>query len=275
MAQAAAADIELLLRQSVECYSQARGLAVVVANETSSETRVAPERLLGAGRDLARMREVFSKLKFVTICMLNATAKEIKDVVKAVAKFGSYPESYRRIAFTFSGHGDESCIHTRSERVSLEDIVTPLQPMHAPHLASIPKLFFIDACRGNQHDLGVMSRGATEQRRPSYGNTLVAHSTLVHCKAFEISKSGGVWMKEVGEKLCTVRKSVLDVLTEVNAQLMESYKHPNYEHVIQQPVVHSTLHEEVRLLEEAESDRNPLGMFDSLTYRAAIWDFSL
>lgn len=255
---AQAESIESQLRQSVELYSQARGLAVVIANETSSETK---ECLRGAEKDLARMLDVFTKLKFVTIGMLNATAGEIKNVVKAVAKFHSYPESYRRIAFTFSGHGDETSIHTRTGRVILEEIITPLQPMHARHLASIPKLFFIDACRGNQDDPGVMSRGPrTEQRRASYGNTLVAHSTLLHCKAFEISKSGGVWMKAVGEKLCTVRKSVLDVLTEVNAQLEERYKDSQYEQVIQQPVMHVTLNEEVHLLEEAESDQGPLGM---------------
>ena len=249
-------SVESQLWETVKCYPQARGLAVVIANETSLE---AQEQLHGAPEDLIRMKATFTRLKFVTITMLNTSAKEIEDIVKAIARFKNYPPSYRRIAFTFSGHGNNGYIHTQTGKVSLEEITTLLQPVHAPHLASIPKLFFIDACRGNFHDPGVVSRGsATEQLRPSCGNVLVAYSTLPQCKAFEISGDGGVWMKEVAEKLCTVRKSISDVLIEVNKELLKKYKDPCYQKYLQQPMVVLTLNEEVCLLEEAENE--PSGM---------------
>ena len=252
-------DIKTKLSKVVADYPQAKGLAIMVANEFSTQSR---QQLKGTVKDLTRIQQTFTKLKFSTIAMRNVSDKEILDAINAVAGF-HFPKSYRRIAFTFSGHGDNGCVHTHTGPLSVDDIVNPLQPGNSPQLAQIPKLFFIDACRGRYHErVTLVSRGpdadtTTEHSLvPSRGNILLAYSTMPQCKAFEVLDEGGVWMKVLSEKLCTVQKSILDVVTDVNTELLKMYQDRRYRKCMQQPILESTLHEIVNLVEEAGMEPN-------------------
>ena len=70
-------------------------------------------------------------------------------------------------------------------------------------------------------------------------------------QAYETASDGGLWMHILSKQLQTNRKSVLDVLTEVNGKLLEVFRLRPHD-PIQQPVLESTLSEPVNLLEEAE-----------------------
>jgi len=67
--------------------------------------------------------------------------------------------------------------------------------------------------------------------------------------AYETASDGGLWMHILSNQLRTKRKSVLDVLTEVNSELVLRLCHYK---ILQQPVLESTLHKPVNLLEETE-----------------------
>ena len=86
------------------------------------------------------------------------TSSNIKQLVQQVE---NYLSSYngaainrdgnkKTIIFAFSGHGAENQIQTNDgELFPLQDIVRPLVNPRFVQAHPIPKLFFIDACRGN------------------------------------------------------------------------------------------------------------------------------
>ena len=73
--------------------------------------------------------------------------------------------------------------------VKIEEIVRPFLPRSAPMIGKIPKLFLIDACRGDQElqaavvpraGGGKAKKGGTDAtiQVSAEGNFLVAHSTM-------------------------------------------------------------------------------------------------
>ena len=117
----------------------------------------------------------------------------------------------------------------------------------------------MDASGGPNEDRGVevVAHVKTEAPRnripvPSYGNYVLAFSTMPTMQAYEVKDVGGMWMNIVSKQLRTNRKSILDVLTEVNRELLNEF-HLNGFEVRQQPVLEATLNvKPFGLLEEAE-----------------------
>ena len=232
----------------------ARGLAVIIAN--TSGPQQGQNTLTGVEQDFVRMVYTFEKLRFGVLPCKDVSKEELMCVVHGVASFLDYPESYRRIVFVLSGHGIEHFIFTHDGKVDINGIVDAFQPCNAPHLGCIPKMFFIDVCRGTKPMRPVFSpRGGEEVTKivPHFGNCLVAYSTLNSFEAFECQE-GGVWMTLLSEKLLTLRGSIVDVLIDVNRALNEKYQDKNFWKIIQQPTFEGTLNEHVKLLVEAESD---------------------
>ena len=242
-------DVRELLQLAVDRRHAANGLAIIVGNERSMVHKA--RALPGVKKDLEAMKATFETLRFATFPLFNPTSERIKDAVKAAANFIKFPLCYKRIAFVFAGHGDEGVIYTHTGPVELgRDVYGPLQPRNARLLGNMPKLFFIDACRGSEDDEGVriVSRG-NDYRMSSFGNNLMAYSTLQSMKCFEREGGGGLWTQRVATQLCTDERSILEVLTEVNRILEKDTDMYDY---VQQPTLHSTLHETVNLLKEAQ-----------------------
>ena len=221
-------------------------------------------------RDLETLQLTFSEtLLFTTLCLNNPTVEHVKAVVKYTSELGAtaimLPEKWRRIVVTFSGHGDEDYLYTRDGRMRLrDDIVKPLQAMKAEKLAGLPKLFFVDACRGLEENKGVhvpdlswlsdsppVPRGGGHQVS-SAGNCFIAYSTLQGMQAFEHSNVGGFWIQTLANELTNlenVDKTIQDVMTAVNRALINYCNKKKM--AIQQPVNQSTLTEDIKLLQEA------------------------
>ena len=223
----------------------ANGLAIIVANVQSLKEE--HDDLPGAEKDYEAMLHTFNELQFATVSILNRPKCDITSAVEAAAKL-RYPPHYKRIAFVFSGHGDGDYIYTYEDSIDLRyEICGPLMPRVSPHLAEIPKLFFIDACRGADVDRGVLvSRGG---RAPSLSNYLLAYSTLPRMKAFE-KPSGGYWSQHLANQLLVSENSVVDVLTEVNGKMLDEFEQRGLPY-LQQPHLNSTLLRPFSLLKEA------------------------
>ena len=246
-----------ILDKLVRSKPSANGLAIIIGNEKSYK----PEqvRLSGTIKDLEAARDAFESLMFTTLPIRNASAREIIDIVQAASHY-AYPACYKRLAFVFSGHGDATCIYAHDLPVPLQThVFDPWMPKDSPHLAHIPKLFFLDSCRGDAVDQGVftlrpsgpVAKGAG--RAPSVGNYLLANSTLPTMQAFEKPYAGGYWMQHLARELRidgNINRSLTDILHRVNAQLVAEMQHFHCKN-IQQPVLESTLHESIYPIREA------------------------
>lgn len=246
-----------VLDDLVAANPTANGLAIIVANERSCRREHRP--LLGTVKDLDAITKAFESLRFATLPFRNASGQQIIEVVQTTSVC-RYPDSYQRLAFVFSGHGDQGCIYSHDMGIKLQDyIFDPWMPKKAPHLADIPKLFFLDACRGNVVDPGVRvmqyydPNAPVPKGTPSIGNYLLAYSTMPTMQAFEQPAAGGYWMQHLARELQNngnIECSLNDILTKVNKSVLEEMERDHCQ-FIQQPVLESALHDIIYPLKEA------------------------
>ena len=233
-----------------------RGLAVIIGNSYIREGIHRHKKLQplnGARSDTDKMRGAFDYLKFTTVVRYDLTQEESMSLLKSLAQF-RYPKHCQRFVFTFSGHGGDGFICCEDGKtIEISYIVAKLNPNSSNHsLAGIPRLFFFDACRGDLVDHGFVARGGDEEWRskiPSTGDVLVAYATTEGYKAFE-KFGGGLWTNILATKLVTSTRSIYDVLTEVNGELiaqMVAEKAPG----LQQPELLGKLNDIICLLVES------------------------
>lgn len=251
--------------EAVSRYPEAIGVAIVVSNDYQN-SRLVP--LAGSHTDSKVMSEALLQLKFAVVCRHNVRKRDLVILIRDVTNDVKYPPSYRRVIFAFSGHGTrDNFLYTQDgDMVCINEL---LETFKTPRLVDIPKLFFIDACRGDKTDPGVpvaRGKGKTSspkggtglklERLPSCGNFLVAYSTIADYKSFEMGVKGGIWMTALAEKLLTEDKSILDILTKVNQEFTENYQQ-SWEtcRSVQQPELVATLNEVVNLCREAREGR--------------------
>ena len=234
----------------------ANGLAVITSNDyIYCPKSYSP--LHGTHADFMCMDDAFMALKFARFPVQNGSSLVLRAVMRAVASFQDYPLSYHNFAFVFSGHGsdDGGIVMQDGEKVSMEELIQPLQPRRAPKIAQWPKMYFIDACRGNADLHSVLSaKGAGEKPPflcvPEKGNMLIAFSTIPGYRAYDRQSKGGCWLPFLARKLKEMDASVTDVLIAVNEEVFACFQEPSGGK-IQQPQFESTLYRNVFLLREA------------------------
>ena len=233
------------------------GLALIFTNdygEVGASSHL--PTLSGARVDGRKMCETMELLNFETHWERNATATVTRRLVRETARCQCLP-NYKRLVFIFSGHGTtKHFLYTQDgKQVNFHDIMKQFYPGQSPHLGAIPKLFFIDACRGSLQTQPVLvTKGGHDVslKVPEQSNFLVAYSTMPDHRAHESKETGGIWMNILAEKLRTTDASVLDVLTKVNTELCREF-HTDQVGCYQQPELVSRLNEEVHLLREAKA----------------------
>ncbi|KAM6432114.1 caspase-3-like [Liasis olivaceus] len=129
-----------------------RNRAVIIVNYQFYQTE---ERLIsreGAKREANKLFKALSNCNYDVKLFLDLTAKEIEDVYEkeSQAEHGDYFVSI------LSSHGEEgNIIDCNGQAVQLTRIFKILSRERCPHLAGKPKIFFIQACRGDRIDDGI------------------------------------------------------------------------------------------------------------------------
>ena len=232
------------------------GLAIVVACPGALD-----DFLHGVIIDYEKVVHAFKdQLNFAVLPLLRAKASDIDNAMEKISEAAkNLPKNYKAIVFVFSGHGYEKYVRVQDENLKIfRDIITPLSKTFE---ARMPKLFFIDTCRGGKEDRGVAKRSstATSRRRedsnelyttapfvPTFGNYLIGYSTKLTYTSLAPS-TGSYWLQCLIEELLNVHNSdmtITDILTSVNARVVAKMANDEKYSVnrhIQQPVFVSTL----------------------------------
>lgn len=248
-----------VIRQNLE----KRGLAIIVTNDYEDKMK-APngdelKPLKGTKKDGEKMQRAFDKLGIASLTIRNQRLSELERVLDEVTQLNSCPKGYNSISFVFSGHGyetDSVCMQD-GKVIRVQDIVNCFLPEQAPNIGLIPKLLFIDVCRGSNKikpvtvpcsrgagvgsgagvEVEIKRRGATPVNTlkiPPGGNILVAYSTTTSHQAHE-RPEGGVWMNAVAEKLPDSSENIETLLSEVRKELFKKYQGPEWAEYMQMP----------------------------------------
>lgn len=107
----------------------------------------------GVKYDTKRLHRVLSNLGFSVSLHTDVSGSEIREIYQKESK---KPQGDCFISI-LSSHGEEGIIYDfYGEPVLLRDLYNFFSPHNSPPLAGIPKLFFIQACRGGRLDEGVV-----------------------------------------------------------------------------------------------------------------------
>ena len=255
-------DQDILIAQLVLQMPAKRGLAIIITNDYSDCLTLST--LNGPKKDGETIRGVFDGFNIATYWKHNVRKGELELVVQQVAKLNRLPKSYESISFFFCGHGGTEglCLQDGST-MAVGDIVSPLIPLNAREIGNIPKMFFIDACRGNEtQPYVIVPRGSGPTARgtdkiPHAANLLVAFAAMTHFQAHE--DNGGIWTQALMQQLQTSSYPIDSVLTEVRCALHKSYQVSGAEEYMQMPVTEmNTLQHPVLFNPNPASDKPAL-----------------
>ena len=221
---------------SVFDLNGSRGIAILVTCDYGNDSTLKLPAT-SIKRDADSMKETFQKLGYDIHEAHNKSKDEIKtlleDLYKYLKQYKGTPinqdGSEKVIAFAFSGHGlpdDMSFIDKNSmtlityDRGHLSLKGDVMSHIGVNSVYQIPKLFFIDACRGIM-ELRYKSSTAKAAIEVE-GNYRIEFATVPDHKAYATSGEGSKWMPEMARHLrdmkneslqniaATVRKTIND-----------------------------------------------------------------
>ena len=220
--------------------ADSRGYAILVTCDYAGTPGKDP--LPGTIKDGKEMKETLTKLSFPIRHLHNPTKE---DIEAEVTKFSVYLSSYevkeekdkeKIIIFAFSGHGcskgqAEKIIANDGQELDVKDeIVNPLTKHEA--VGDIPKLFFIDACRG-----GCKLSTPKGDKEESYFEKAVSHAAgnirfdyaTIPRHVSHAKESGSIWMPKLARALRTQEDCLQVVAARVKKEV-----HDNLDDVLQQ-----------------------------------------
>lgn len=243
----------VLTRLNAEKYHMGnakRGKCVIFNNRVFEPHTKLNERQ-GTDEDETSLRLLFSELGFEIIVHNDLSRREmLQELAILASQFSSEDDCFVCCILT---HGENGSLYSvDGGKIPVDDVLDFFRGDRCANLAGKPKLFFIQACRGDRVDKGVpvdmADSGGPTWRIPTHADFLVAYSTVPGFCAWR-NRTQGSWFVQA---LCCVLQerseledmaSMLTVVCRLVAFNYESYtpENPALDGSKQVPCVTSTL----------------------------------
>ncbi|KAL0280903.1 UNVERIFIED_CONTAM: hypothetical protein PYX00_002060 [Menopon gallinae] len=233
-----------------------RGKAIIINNDTF-DNNFATQRK-GSHVDVANLKQAFSNLGFEVTIYDNWTFQEIKKAIHEISQEDHSDADCLMVAVLTHGM-DNGLLYARDSLYPVESLWFPFTADNCLTLAGKPKIFFVQACRGDKLDPGVtlVSRkgsvsetdtGTAAYKIPSYSDFLIAYSSMHGFYSWRNPEDGTWFIQSVVEELKKngSETNFLELLTRVNRRVALQFSSQNDEipwlHEQKQvPTFHSTL----------------------------------
>lgn len=215
-----------------------RGIALLVTCDYKGTRDLPP--LPETDKDAMEMKMTFEQFNYDIKQLKKATEPEVITLVKQLSKYlkGYNGAIYnpdgeiKAIIFAFSGHGtnENLVLANDGEPLFLRDIVELLVVNYRGDTCDkIPKLFFIDACRGKRV---IKAKGKLDVNNIE-GNFCIEYATIHDHKAFADGDESA-WMPVLARELRQTTDTYQNVMAIVNQKV-------NKQGIHQQPQAQSQL----------------------------------
>ncbi|KAM9310093.1 caspase-2 isoform 2-T2 [Pholidichthys leucotaenia] len=156
-------------QQSYRMNSSPRGLALVISNVTF-DSHAAPDLdpRKGGEVDDEVLRKVFTELDYLITVHRDLTAQGMKTCIENFCRCPDHRTVDSCVVCLLS-HGVEGAVYgTDGQLLQLDWVFEAFDNAHCPLLQNKPKIFFVQACRGEDMDCGVEQiDGPTRTSSPS------------------------------------------------------------------------------------------------------------
>ncbi|KAL3861098.1 hypothetical protein ACJMK2_007171 [Sinanodonta woodiana] len=223
--------------------SNPRGLVLIINNR---EFHTLPSRP-GTEHDGAGLREMFISLGFLVDEKSNLTAAEISQNLWDLAR---YPQlaAVDSLVVVILSHGNENdtVYGVDGNTLSCNKITEPFDSRNCQMLHHKPKLFIINACRGDAEDIGSLSTSVqpdkvdadawsleprpevsvsnNASRLPTLQDMIIASSTLPGHVSWRDDRNGSWFIKAIVEVFQDLSRThhVTDLLVRVNRKVAQN-----------------------------------------------------
>uniref|UniRef100_A0A3P9BYK2 Caspase-8 n=1 Tax=Maylandia zebra TaxID=106582 RepID=A0A3P9BYK2_9CICH len=232
-----------------------RGLCVVFNNEIFTATHLSNRK--GTQKDADTLTEVFTRLGFQVEIHDNCTAEQMKKEINDLGRINF--TNHDALVVCVLSHGEKGCVFgTDGGKVLLKELTDPFTSGRASTLAGKPKLFFIQACQGEEYQKGYYPSSREDEKQnkgalqsdasipdeavlvPELADFLIGMATVEEFKSFRNTVTGSIYIQELCKQLTIAARrqeldDILTVLTRVNREVSKgeylSHKQmpqPNY-----------------------------------------------
>lgn len=142
--------------QAYQMHSSPRGLALVLSN-VRFDARLNPDLDIRRGGEVDEevLRRLFTELDFTVSLHKDLTAEQMRLCIEQFAQRQEHAE-YNCCVVCLLSHGIEGSIYgTDGQLLMLDWVFEVFDNARCPLLQNKPKMFFIQACRGDEMDNGV------------------------------------------------------------------------------------------------------------------------
>ncbi|XP_029959000.1 LOW QUALITY PROTEIN: caspase-2 [Salarias fasciatus] len=143
-------------QQSYRMRSTPRGFALVISNVTF-DSHAVPEldTRKGGEVDDEVLRKVFTELDYCVTVHRDLTAQGMRTCIENFCRRSDH-RTVDSCAVCLLSHGTEGAVYgTDGQLLQLDWVFEAFDNVHCPLLQNKPKMFFIQACRGDEMDCGV------------------------------------------------------------------------------------------------------------------------
>lgn len=207
----------------------------------------------GSDQDIQRMGHWLHQCQFESTLCIDPDKKELMDKLTSFRDgLNEMKDEIGCCVVTLMSHGEKGFIKMKDgARVSLEDVFEMFNNKNCPGLHEKPKIFIIQACRGEKRDNGIETDDEpmqlddiSEKRRlPTFSDYFIIYPTQADHVALRHSRTGSVMI----EKMIDVYKQygnkwhIVDFFTQVNNRVVRAEFYIHEEPIKVSLVMESTL----------------------------------
>ncbi|XP_072022767.1 caspase-2-like [Amphiura filiformis] len=186
----------------------------------------------GSEIDYQNMQDLFKELGYDVVPYKNQTDQEINDTLdKFVKEFNADDASS---VVVLMSHGREGFIQSQNGiEMKIQRIVDKFRPNNCRALANKPKMFFIQACRGELSDIGAgLEEDYCEPAvdRANGADTFIAYASIQGYKALRYTTSGSWFVQAIMEEFIeSAHEESLDQLMKQITARVSTMEHLFYD----------------------------------------------
>lgn len=172
-----------------------RGVALIF-NHKNFDSRLGLKTRNGTDADKENLRVTLRQLEFEVRVYDDLKFKDIEKVIEHYSTFEDHHDA-DCIFVAILSHGEGGILYSKDQAYKPDRIWSQFTGDKCPSLAGKPKLFFIQACQGDQFDSGVQLKRYTESdsqtlsyKIPTHADFLIAYSTIPGFYSWRNTASG-------------------------------------------------------------------------------------
>lgn len=220
--------------------SKPRGYCVIFNNYDFSKARENVPKLrkikdrTGTDLDAEALHNTFSELHFEVVRYKDSTAKKICEILK----YYQCMDHNGKDCFVccILSHGDKGIVYgCDGQEAPIYELTSYFTGLKCPSLAGKPKIFFIQACQGDNYQKGIAVETDSEEKEaylemdsnqkrniPDEADFLLGMATVNNCVSYRNPTEGTWYIQSLCQSLrerCPRGDDILTILTEVNFEV--------------------------------------------------------